>query len=366
MKTRLAPRGSFGSACRATRKCERRLTAMIWSQVSAVVPSSLSPAPIPTLRITPSSPPSASDASSTSRSHCSASDTSAVTVAAVPPFSSTSRAVSSAASGRTSTTATAAPSRAASSEIAWPLPGGASGSPAPRLPPPTTRILRPSSRAAAGAVPAAVAGISCSSLITRNCKVAGMALIPYADDDAQDERVRAVLERLPEPRINLFTMLANAPALIGPALRLGEAILTASDLDVVLRELAILHTAQITGTEYEWVQHEAIARLVGIEEEKIRALERGEIEGDPFEPRESLALSIVGELLDGGTPSEELVKRGEAELGRAQLLELLIVAGYYAMLGGLMRAVRLDVDSVVEKGMLDSDRLGGGGGSQNG
>ena len=187
-----------------------------------------------------------------------------------------------------------------------------------------------------------------------------MALIPYADDDSQDPRVREVLGRLPEPRINLFTMLANAPALIGPTLRLGEAILTKSDLDVVLRELAILHTARLTDTEYEWVQHEAIARLVGIEEEKIEAVERGEIAGEPFTPRESLALAIVGELLADGTPSAELVTRGEAELGRAQLLELLIVAGYYAMLGGVMRAVRLDVDSVLEKGMLDRDRLAGG------
>ena len=193
-----------------------------------------------------------------------------------------------------------------------------------------------------------------------------MALIPYADEDPQDGRVREVLERLPEPRINLFTMLANAPALIGPALRLGEAILTKSDLDVVLRELAILHTARLTGTEYEWVQHEAIARLVGIEEEKIRAVEQGEVGGEPFEPRESLALSIVGELAAGGTPSAELVTRGEAELGRAQLLELMIVAGYYAMLGGVMRAVRLDVDSVLEKGMLDRDRLSGGGPSASG
>jgi 4-carboxymuconolactone decarboxylase len=191
--------------------------------------------------------------------------------------------------------------------------------------------------------------------------VARMALIPYADEDPRDPRAREVLDRLPEPRINLFTMLANAPALIGPTLRLGEAILTKSSLDVTLRELAILHTAKLTDTEYEWVQHEAIARLVGIEEEKIRAVERGEIGGEPFEPRESLALSIVGALLaDGGTPAPSLVEQGESELGRAELIELLIVAGYYAMLGGVMRAVQLDVDSVLEKGMLDRDQLSGG------
>ena len=79
--------------------------------------------------------------------------------------------------------------------------------------------------------------------------VAALALILYADEDPRDDRVRSVVERLPEPRINLFRMLANAPALIGPTLRLGEAILTKSDLDPSLRELVILLTARLTGTE---------------------------------------------------------------------------------------------------------------------
>jgi hypothetical protein len=39
------------------------------------------------------------------------------------------------------------------------------------------------------------------------------------------------------------------------------------------------------------------------------------------------------------------------------LIELMLIAGFYAMLGGVMRAVRLDIDNVVEKGMLDRDRL---------
>jgi alkylhydroperoxidase family enzyme len=186
-----------------------------------------------------------------------------------------------------------------------------------------------------------------------------MALIPYADDDPQDERVQAMLERLPEPRINLFRMLANMPALIGPTLRLGEAILTKGDLDYGLRELAILHTARRTDTEYEWVQHEAISQLVGIEEDKIRAVWDGRIDDGPFDDRERLALNVVGSVLGGGTPAPELIRRAEAELGRAQLLELLTVAGYYAMLAGVMRAVDLDVDNVLEKGMLDRERLTG-------
>lgn len=188
-----------------------------------------------------------------------------------------------------------------------------------------------------------------------------MALIPYADENPADDRVRAILARLPEPRINLFRMLANAPVLVGPTLRLGEAILTKSDLDPVLRELAILHTARLTGTEYEWVQHQEIARVVGIDERKIGGVQRGELSEDVYERRELLSLRLLGHLLQDGTPSQELVYEVEAELGRSQLIELLLVAGYYAMLGGVMRTVRLDVDNVLEKGMLDGGRLGGRG-----
>ena len=187
--------------------------------------------------------------------------------------------------------------------------------------------------------------------------VAAVALIPYADEDPLDDRVRGVLERLPEPRINLFRMLANAPALIGPTLRLGEAILTKSDLEPALRELAILHTARLTGTEYEWVQHQEIARLVGVAEQQIQAIADGKITETAFERRELLTLRLVGHLLEDGAPPAELVTETEAAIGRSPLLELMILTGYYAMLGAVMRAVRLDVDNVVEKGMLDRERF---------
>ena len=184
-----------------------------------------------------------------------------------------------------------------------------------------------------------------------------MALIPYPDADDLDPRARAVLDRTPV-RINLFTMLANAPALMAPTLGLGRAILTAGELDPVLRELVILATAQRTGTEYEWVQHEAIGRHAGVRDDQLAALAGGAWDGPAFDARESLALQIVAELLDTGTPAPELVTRAAGELGRAGLLELLLVAGYYAMLGGVMRAVQLDVDAPLDAGQLEQARRG--------
>ena len=90
-----------------------------------------------------------------------------------------------------------------------------------------------------------------------------MALLPYPDEATADPRARAVLERLPV-RLNLFSMLANAPSLMAETLRLGEAILTRSELEPDLRELAILQTARLTGTDYEWIQHVPIGKAVGV------------------------------------------------------------------------------------------------------
>jgi 4-carboxymuconolactone decarboxylase len=171
-----------------------------------------------------------------------------------------------------------------------------------------------------------------------------MALLPYPKDEELDPRAKQVLDSLPV-RINLFSMLANAPAMMGPTLELGRTILTEGEMDPALRELAILATAQHTGSHYEWVQHVTIAGYVGVSDAQIAAIEDGATAGPDFDDGETLVLDIVAVLATGGTPSEELVARGTEHLGVAVFLELLIVVGFYAMVGGLMRTVRLDEDA---------------------
>jgi 4-carboxymuconolactone decarboxylase len=107
-----------------------------------------------------------------------------------------------------------------------------------------------------------------------------MALIPYAEQSDLPPEVRERAAELPIG--NLIGMLANAPALVGPTLRLGGAILTESKLDPVLRELAILRVAALTGSEYEWVQHAAIARMLEIDDDKVKALEADSVREGPL------------------------------------------------------------------------------------
>ena len=94
--------------------------------------------------------------------------------------------------------------------------------------------------------------------------------------------MREALDALPQ--LNIFKMLAHADTAFIPYLRLGGALLAQLELDPKLRELVILLVAKHTGAEYEWIQHAAIARALGIPDEQITAIENGELQDPSLHP----------------------------------------------------------------------------------
>src|SRR5690348_2852355 len=77
-----------------------------------------------------------------------------------------------------------------------------------------------------------------------------MARLPYVDPEQCPEKVRQALEAAPP--LNVFRMLAHAETAFRPWMRFGGALLAASEVDAVQRELAILRVAKLTpGADYE-------------------------------------------------------------------------------------------------------------------
>src|SRR3954466_835499 len=98
----------------------------------------------------------------------------------------------------------------------------------------------------------------------------GMPRIQPIDPAAVPEDVREALENLPP--LNIFRTLAHAETAFRPFLRFGGAVLGQMSLDPIVRELAILAVAKEAEAEYEWIQHVAIARHLGVTDEQIDAL----------------------------------------------------------------------------------------------
>jgi alkylhydroperoxidase family enzyme len=155
-----------------------------------------------------------------------------------------------------------------------------------------------------------------------------MARLPYAD----------ISERLPQ--LNIFKLLANAQTAFRPFMAYGRALLVDLELDPVVREQAILRVAALTpGAEYEWVQHEAIGRAVGMTGEQIEACRNG--------APDDLVLRFTEEVVRDAAPSDATFAAMSERFPPRQIVELILVIGNYMMLARLMATAQIDLDEPV-------------------
>jgi alkylhydroperoxidase family enzyme len=155
-----------------------------------------------------------------------------------------------------------------------------------------------------------------------------MARLPYAD----------ISERLPQ--LNIFRLIANAQTAYRPFMAYGAALLRDLELDPVVREQAILRVAALTpGAEYEWVQHEAIGRAVGMTDAQVAACRSG----DP----DDLVLRFTEEVVRDASPSDATFAVMAERFSPREIVELILVIGQYMMLARLMATARIDLDEPI-------------------
>jgi 4-carboxymuconolactone decarboxylase len=179
-----------------------------------------------------------------------------------------------------------------------------------------------------------------------------MARIPYVDPASASPEVRAAFDRL-GLELNIFRLVAHAETAFEPFLRFAGTLLTRLQLEPVLRELAILEVARLSGAEYEWVQHAAIATAVGVTDEQVAAVQRGELDASCLSDLQRTVLRFTRETLEQVGVSQETFERASAHLSPREIVELLLVVGAYRMLAGVMESCAIDLDPAVGAELLE-------------
>ena len=151
-------------------------------------------------------------------------------------------------------------------------------------------------------------------------------------------------------------MLAHAPAVGAATLRLVFALLTETALDPTLRELVILRVVQICDCRYAWVQHVAIARGLGVGDAQIAALDRGKAPPDLFDDRVLTTFLFVDEILASCRAADCTLAMVEELFSPEEIVELLLLIGYFRMICGAMTTLGVEVESPFGGRVLDSLR----------
>ena len=171
-----------------------------------------------------------------------------------------------------------------------------------------------------------------------------MARLPYSNMEPFAELLRQ--SGLPEntPAASAFRMFAHAPAVGAATLRLVFALLTVTALDPVLRELVILRVSQRCDCQYAWAQHVAMARGAGVQEAQIAALEQGEAPQSLFDQRACAAFALADDILKNCRASDRAFTVVLNLFSPREIVELLLLIGYFRMISGVMTTLDVDVE----------------------
>jgi alkylhydroperoxidase family enzyme len=152
-----------------------------------------------------------------------------------------------------------------------------------------------------------------------------------------------MLARLPAPA-NIFNMLAHAETCVKPVMKLGGTLLGKLLLEPKLRELCLLHAVKLEGGEYEWVQHVPVAIDLGCTQTQIDALAEGDDAAACFTGREKAALQFTRAVVLDAAGSQAQLIAVQAHLSEREIVELIVMAGFYAMLARLTEALAVEID----------------------
>ena len=168
-----------------------------------------------------------------------------------------------------------------------------------------------------------------------------MARIPYVDVDSAPEPVRMALASA--PKSNLLNLLAHAETCFVPRSGFTKALLTQLKLAPRARELVILRVAVLTpGADYEWLQHEQIAREVGLSEQEIESARTGKgLDSDA-----ELLIRFTDEVVHDARASDETFAAIADRFSPREIIELLLVIGQYMALGRIMATTQVDLEVV--------------------
>jgi alkylhydroperoxidase family enzyme len=168
---------------------------------------------------------------------------------------------------------------------------------------------------------------------------------PYEPAVAAD--LAAMMPPGVEP-IRLFRTLARNPRVLSKV-RLGN-LLDRGSLSRRDREIVILRTCARCGAEYEWGVHvTAFAKRVGLTEAQVAATVTGADAEGVWSASDRALLRLADQLHEGADLDDALWQELRGHFDEAQLIELVVLAGFYHTISFVLNALRIETEPLAAR-----------------
>lgn len=142
-----------------------------------------------------------------------------------------------------------------------------------------------------------------------------------------------------------FDAMLRNPAVGLPLQAVGAALRFETGLRSDLREFAILLVAVRWHCEFEWFEHEPIARAAGVPEHLLASLSF-EATCDDIDDDYSALETFVRELFPHGQVTDAAFERLRERIGESQVFEVIALAGYYSALAMILNVLGTPAEPV--------------------
>jgi len=177
------------------------------------------------------------------------------------------------------------------------------------------------------------------------------------DPNDPSPATRAALAALPPN--NVFRTLALADAAFPPLIELTASLWNDAVLSQRHRELAILRTARLVDSAYEWMHHVEVARMVGISDAEINAIDVDRLELVEWaQPADRLVLEAVPSILAHVRSDDARFGELERALSHREIVELHLIVGVYATIAGIVEDFDVELEDRSGAHALEHDARG--------
>jgi len=146
------------------------------------------------------------------------------------------------------------------------------------------------------------------------------------------------------PVINVFRALANAETLYPHFSQYMLQLFRPMELDKALERMIVLHVAKRSDCFYAWRQNVVVAHSVGVKDEQIAALEKGDVQASCFTEAEQVAFAFTDEVMQRIEATDQTYDAAKKHFSDRALTEILYVIGTYMLIARVIRTGRVPLD----------------------
>jgi 4-carboxymuconolactone decarboxylase len=172
---------------------------------------------------------------------------------------------------------------------------------------------------------------------------------PIDLDDVTDDELRGTLAgalTLDGRPLNIFGVLGHHPKLLKRFNLLGGFLLNKGLLPERERELVILRVGWNARAVYEFGQHTVIGRRCGLTDDEIAALTKA-AEDHAWGADDRALIALADDLAADDCVSDDTWSALSSRWSDAELVELLVVAGFYRLVSGFLNSAGVQLDEGV-------------------